>query len=165
MHRRAPFLVSLVALATIGAAPLPNPAIETIKVSVRFPFAVCTGVCPNYDLQVRADGRVELRRLSFDGADEYRRFRVSDRKAAEFFHRLDTLRPAGGGEPRETHCGAGLSPDEARLHIDVKELEIVWIDAQRAQHLEECETAERMDTLGDALRAVGLHSDGSRMEG
>jgi len=163
MSRRARILVSLIALAAINAAPPPASPIETMKISRRHPFALCTGLCPNYDLQVRADGRIDLRRLSFDGADEFRQFRVSERKAAEFYHRIDALRPADGRDVDEANCAETLPPDQAQSHIDVKEIEIVWVTAQSAQHLEGCQTAARIETLGDALRIVGLRPDGSHI--
>ena len=152
------------AFATIGATTPPSSLLETIKVSQRYPFAVCTGVCPSYDLQVHADGRIELRRLWFDDADEYRQYRVSGRKAAKFFQMLDKLRPADRKEVEETNCGADVPPAMKPLYVEVTQIEIVWIGAAAAQHFDGCQTSERLEIIRDALRVVGLYSDGSKID-
>lgn len=158
MRWRAALFVTSIALATIGAGPL-SPRIETVKVSQRYPFAVCTGSCPNYDLQVRADGRVDVRQVWFDGADEYRHYRVSAKKAAMFFQAIDKLRPKGGHDLEETDCGARVPANMRGLYTGVTELEIAWINRDTTQHLTGCTTTERMEILGQSLHAIGLYAD------
>jgi hypothetical protein len=154
----------LTAFATIGTTTPRSSQLVAVKVAKRHAFAVCTGLCPNFDLQVRADGRVELRRVWFDDADEYRQYRVSTRKAATFFQMLDKLRPADGQDVEETNCGADVPAAMKPLYIDVTEIEIVWLSTESAQHLEGCQTDKRIEALRDALRVLGLYSDGRRIK-
>jgi hypothetical protein len=148
----------------MAAATPQSSQVETIKLSRRHSFAVCTGLCPNFDLQVHADGRVELRRVEFDDADEYRQYRVPTRRTATYFQMLDKLRPADGQDVEETRCGADVPAEMKRLHIDVAEVEIVWLSTESAQRLEGCQTEERLEALGDALGVLGLYSDGRRIK-
>ena len=160
MQWSSSFLISLCAIGLAGSISPASAKTQVVKVSQRYPFAVCTGVCPNYDLQLHADGRVELRRVEFDGPDEYDSFRVSARSAARFMQTVEKLRPPKGRDVEETDCGADDPHDLAPLHLDVKEVQIAWIDGDDAQHLEGCGTTERTVTLMDTLRLIGLYLDG-----
>jgi hypothetical protein len=156
-HRSA--MVGL--LGVVGLTSMPLAARETITVSRRPWFAICAGVCPYYDVTVRPDGHVLVKRGNFE-----ERFRVSPAEAADFFSKLRPFRPAGE-EPDQLICVHDGRPEDAPLVMKVREIEIKWSDTRHAARLTACDNsvyADLIEAIRQALWSVHLYVDGRRRD-
>jgi hypothetical protein len=144
----APLLPVLAGCATAG----PLAAGESISISQRHDYAICTGLCPNYDLTVRADGLVDVQQVRLDEHPASERYRVPPAQAAPFARILQAYRPHGvKGTPICDHTGF-----EARgMTLDVVEVQITW-SAPTGDRLYSCHDPEVRDAIRRALLQVGL---------
>jgi hypothetical protein len=135
---------------------------ETVTVSVRPWFGICTGVCPNYDVTIWGDGRVFAVRYGFRALAGIERFRVSRAEAAEFRRIMRPYRPAGNqrGEPV---CHHPVAPDDEPFVMKVREFEMVWSSQGVRRRLIACDDPERNEALSRALRAIQMYPDGRRI--
>lgn len=155
---------ALVGLALLSAcastrAPLPG---ETVTVSRRPWFAVCTGVCPNYDVTVEPDGRAQSVLHAFDRSAEVVPLRISRERRARFHNILAPFRPAGR-QPAPAVCDHGVDAQEARLVVKAKEIEITWSGAGGSARLIACDTPENAalrKAIDAALLSLGLDIGG-----
>jgi len=148
-------------LGVAGSTSTPTGARESITVSRRPWFAICAGVCPNYDVTVSADGRVVAKR----GSGE-ERYRVSRAEAARFRKKLQPFRPVG--EQRDPLvCAHEGRPEDAPLMMKVREIEIWWSGVPHPARLAACDTAAYADlteAIRQALWSVHLYVDGRRRD-
>lgn len=145
----APLLPVLAGCATAG----PLAAGESISISQRHDYAICTGVCPSYDLTVRADGLVEVQQARLDEHQAKERYRVTPAQAARFAEILQAYRPHGvKGTPICDHTGF-----EARqMTLDVVEVQITW-SGPSGDRLYSCHDPEVRDAIRHALLQVELY--------
>jgi hypothetical protein len=151
-------LLILSGCASVGA----RTSGETITVSRRPWFAICTGVCPDFDVTVEADGRVRSVRHYFDATDEMASFRSSTAGFARFRSLLAPYRP-GEGHPEPSECRHDVDGSEAGFIVKTLEMEIKWSGPAGSAHLIACDTPDNealKGAIGDALRSVGLEIDG-----
>lgn len=139
-------------------------------VSRRLWYAICTGICPNYDVTVWADGRVLVVRRSANPdsrRDEVERFRVSSAEAAEFQRRLLPFRPAGQ-LPEPLVCyHADVRAEEAPLVLKVREVEINWSDPDHPARLVACDNASGQgltEAIRQALWSIHLYVNARRRD-
>lgn len=155
--------VAGLALMCGGFAP---PAPETIEISRRHWFFICAGVCPNFDVVVRPDGRVWVIRRHFDTVDDIRRFRVSAARAARVRAILEPFRP-NADTPEPDECRHDATPEEAELIIRTVELEVKWARREASDHLIGCDTRDYdplREAMGKALESLGLGIDAAPLE-
>ena len=143
-------------LALTGCASIPPHAPEdAITVSRRGWFAICVGICPEYDVTVQGGGRVWAVRRSYGAPDWVIPLRLSPARAARFRAILEPYRPARG-DPEDLQCVHDVPPEEAQLVMKVTEFEIKWSDGR---HLIACDTPDNRplrDAIDEALKSVGL---------
>jgi hypothetical protein len=148
-------------LGIAGLTSAPSVAPESITVSRRPWFAICTNVCPDYDVTVSADGEVVAKR----GSNE-ERFQVSPAEAADFRNKLRPFRPVGE-QPDQLVCAHDGRPEDAPLVMKVREIEIRWSGTSRPARLSACDNALHADlteAIRQALWSVHLYVDGPRRD-
>lgn len=154
--------VALLLLLSGCATPAAENSGESITVSRRPWFGLCTGVCPNYDVTVEGSGRVWAIGHRAGAADALAAPRVSRRQLARFRGLLAPYRPAAGhGEPDQ--CKHAVNGQEAKLVMDVREIDIRWSRKGRSDQLIACdvpENARLVAAIAEALAALGLSADG-----
>ncbi|MXO59066.1 hypothetical protein GRI89_05875 [Altererythrobacter salegens] len=151
-------LALLAALSACAATPAPVSE-EAVKVSQRHAYAICAGSCPEHDLQVRADGRIDVHRIDFDGTDAYETFTVAPSRAVEFATSLRNLRSSAADE---ASCHSSDTAADQDMRRDVTELAVTWVSSH-VDHFEGCLTPARLNTLREAYRALGLTADAERL--
>jgi hypothetical protein len=148
-------LVGLIGMA--GLTSTPSFARESITVSRHPWYAVCAGVCPDYEIIVSADGRVIVKQR---GTEE--RFLVSRAEAAEFRAKLQPFRPVG-----ERRDPLVCAHENAPLVMKVREIEIRWSGSNNPSRLFACDnpaSAGLKEALRQALWSVHLYVDGRRRD-
>src|SRR4051794_13323281 len=114
LFRRIAFVAFL---GVAGCTSTPSVGRESIIVSRRPWFAICAGVCPNYDVTVSADGGVVAKRGHHED-----RFVVSRAEAADFRMKLQPFRPVGE-QPDPLVCTHDdVRPEDAPLVMKVREI-------------------------------------------
>jgi hypothetical protein len=135
---------------------------DTITVSRRPWFAICAGLCPNYDVTVQADGRLWSVRHAYDVPDRVSSARISSAALARFRSILAPYRPAPeAGEP--SACRHEASAQTQELIVEAREIDVKWSGAGTSAHLIACDTPENAALRGaiaEALRAVHLDPAG-----
>jgi hypothetical protein len=135
-----------------------RPVDEAITVSRRPWFAICAGVCPDYDVTVWSDGRVKTVRRHLDVPDEVNQFRVSRHRAATFGQIVAPLRNLAS-QTASVPCAHNVSKEEAPLVMNVAEIEIRWPDARITACANESGAAA-LGAIKRSLEVVRLREDG-----
>ena len=163
---RGGMAVLLSLLIASAAFARPPERGEAIEISRRPWFGICAGVCPNYDVIMRPDGRVLVLRRHFDEVDEVRSFRVSPARLARLRAILASYRP-NADTPEPSRCEHDVPPEEAAFVGDVVEMQVKWTGAAGSDHLVACDTQENAalrEAIGAALQSLGLAVDGRRRQ-
>ncbi|HEX5184578.1 MAG TPA: hypothetical protein VFW19_15690 [Allosphingosinicella sp.] len=154
--RRVVLALALVSgfAGTAGA----RPAAEAILVRFRFPYAVCAGVCPNFEMKISPRGDVVTR--SFFGHAVYR-FRATPARLEAFRQALDPLRPAGK-KRLDDKCGARQedgTPDPLAVDPRPDDFELDWTGGRSEARLTGCAFGHWpiRKAVYDALRALGAN--------
>jgi len=157
---RFPTLLAIAACTLMtGCASSAGRTETAITISERPWFGVCSGVCPDYDLVVAADGQVSstVRRQARTS-----RFRVSREALKEFEAILEPLRPPG--TQIQGQCIHNVSEDDAVFVIpDVTEIDIRWNDGTQTDRLVACDGPQISETIRQALWSIGLYLTGRKI--
>lgn len=155
---------ALIGLSTPTAAK-PRMASETITISRRPWFAICAGLCPNYDVTVSKNGEVAARIRSAGERDAVTRYRVSRSDVARFRGILQPLKPRAFHLTRPS-CDHAVTAEERPLLLRVSEIEIRWGNAGSRQRLMACDNERDQQirqTIERALEAVHLSVAAQRL--
>jgi hypothetical protein len=143
---------------------------ETVTITRRPWYPVCAGVCPFYDVTVRADGRAWSVRHSLGEADGITPLRIPGARLARFYAALAPYHPRGRDvEPSE--CRHDGLPGEGPLVSTVVEIAVKWSGRRGSAHVIACDTQENAGltkAIEAALRSLrldvtGRPSDWSRL--
>jgi hypothetical protein len=153
---------ALAACATAGDSAPDQPS---VFIRFRSPYAICSGVCPHFETEVRPDGVVSTRQL-FDG--EATRFQAEPAKLERFRKMLDELRPAGT-RAIDLRCEQARLPDGSPDRLsDPKpdDTEVRWSGAGEAGRLTACGDNQPIrEAVGDALRSLGADPNSGKKAG
>jgi hypothetical protein len=149
-------LAFALACGVAGAADARRPGVETILVRFRFPYAICAGVCPNFEMKVSPRGEVGTRDLF---RRETYRFRATPAHLEAFRRALSALRPAG--ENRLDSKWEAKQPDGTSdpLALDPRpdDFEVRWTGGRSEARLTGCAFGHwpTRAAVQAALRALG----------
>jgi Domain of unknown function (DUF6438) len=150
-----------------GAFTRPPQEGESIELSRRHWWFICTGSCPNYDVIVQPSGQVTVIRRYFDTVDDVRRFRISPARLARLRAIVEPFRP-DEGTPEPDRCDHHLTPEEeADMLVRTVEMEVKWAGPGRSYHLVACDTPEYAalrTAMDSALRTLGLEASAFPLE-
>jgi hypothetical protein len=152
---------ALAALSSPACAGTPDASeIESITIHHRLTGIVCTGICDEYDVTVRADGLVEYRGWKIGHRSPKRlRFRLSPEAHAQFVSMLRPVRPAGRRGP------VGSCEDEAGT-LDNIGFDISWRGNGPDGRLLVCDDQEMWDRAYKAFEVLKINtSHGYHWEG
>lgn len=132
-------------------------AAETILIRFRFPFIVCLGVCPNFEIRVSPGGEVITRKLF---PHRTYRFRAKPAKLSAFRRALSAVRPTG--EKRldaecETKQPDG-TPDPLADNPRPDDFEVRWTGGRSDARLTGCASTHwpTHAAVQNALRVLGV---------
>src|SRR6476620_10508630 len=162
----------LIAWVVLGLAALPAEAREAAplrgEVIIRFrhPAMICAGVCPNYQIEILANGDVVRGNPTPQPTDRDHlysntvfRFHVLPTKLRQFRSRLDALRPRGD-RALDATCNRSRLPDGSFDPLSTPspdDIEVRWIEADRGNRLTACAYDEPLRAqLQSALRSLGV---------
>lgn len=157
MLRRAHLFAVIALTCCVAGAPGDRKAGTSVAIHVSGGYAICLGLCPYFETQVRSDGLV-ISRHHF--AKKSSRFRVDQSKVSEFMARMDALRPvrdhAADRECAQVTLENG-SPDPLSM-AKPDDIEIRWIEGgRRSVRLTACfANAGITKPLQQALRDLGV---------
>jgi len=145
---------------------MPPAGAETVIVSLRYPYPICLGACPSYEVRVSPEGRVTSRRFSpgsRDGSQEgfIARYRATPVALRGFRHLLSSLHPdrdtradrsCDGAVPRGVHDPLAELADPRPDDVDIS-----WSGPGRTVHLYACRGNPSVNgRLARALMALRL---------
>ena len=164
----------LIACAVLSLAAFPvevgqtAPSRPNVIIRFRHPAMLCAGICPNYQIEIFANGDVvrgnPTTREANDRDHIYRnrtiRFHVLPAKLSQFRSGLDVLRPHGD-RALDATCDRPKLPDgsfDPLATPSPDDIEIRWIEAGRTDRLTACAYHEPLrDEIQSALRSLGVN--------
>jgi hypothetical protein len=151
-------------LATVPALARESPVSgETILIRFRHPYAICAGVCPQYQLEIQPTGEVKRSTAYPSNHDEVLsnptiHFRVLTAMLRQFQDELDAFRPSGD-LPLDTACVQAKREDgsiDPLSEAKPDDIEVRWINRRKTVRLTSCAGNSLRGRLQSALRNLGI---------
>jgi hypothetical protein len=155
---------AVLSLAAFPAeARLAAPASGQVIIRFRHPYAICAGVCPQFQLEISASGDVVRGSPEPTGRHQFRsntavRFHVLPAKLKQFRYELDPLRPHGA-RALDSTCDQAKHQDGSRDPLSMArpdDIEVRWVDARGTDRLTSCAYGRLKAELQSALRRLGV---------
>lgn len=156
--RKTATLVS--AMLMLGGSSLPgDPDLQSLTLSKRFAYGICTGVCPVYDLKVTPDGSVDVRQIW--PFKEHFRFRVRQSAARAAIAKVSPFRSAAQLPPHVACAVPSNMPTEL-FNPKVTQFAIEWHGRRGKERLVACaEDRDVVAAFDSAIAALGAGPDGA----
>ena len=155
----------VVAAAPTDAGELAHRVGGNVIIRFRPPAMICAGVCPDYQIEIFANGDVVRGNPKPDptGRDDLYantviRFRVPLAKLDQFRAELDMVRPLGN-RALDTICAQPKLPDGSPDPISTPkpdDLEVRWVEGPHTDRLTSCAYGPLRGALESALRTLGV---------
>ena len=136
-----------------------------IIIRFRHPAAICAGVCPNYQIEIFANGDVvrgNPKREPTDGDHFYSNsvihFHVPPTKLAQFRAELDKVR-LRSNRALDTICRQAKLPDGSADPASTPrpdDLKVRWVEGHQTDQLTSCTYGPLRGELESALRTLGV---------
>jgi hypothetical protein len=156
MLRSVPLLAAIALTSCVTGAHGDRHPATTVAVRFSGGYAICIGLCPDFETQVQSTGLVMSRNRVTKRAS---RFRVGPSKVKEFVARLDALRPMHDQKADKECAQVTLengSPDPLSM-AKPDDIEIRWIERGTQVRLTACyANAAIRKPLQQALRDLGV---------
>jgi len=152
-------------LAFAAAAREPAPSTGKVLIRFRHPTMICAGICPNYQIEIFANGDVVRGNPPPEASHLYHnreiRFHVTRSHLRNFRAQLDVLRPSGDLAV-DTACERGRLADGSLDPLDASrpdDILVRWIDPGRNDQLTACASygGALRGKIENALRTLGVN--------
>jgi hypothetical protein len=158
----------LIASVLLGLAASPTVAGEpatvggNVIIRFRHPAMICAGVCPNYQIEIFANGDVVRGNPAPEASHIYRNrvisFHVLPARLKQFRSELDVLRPRGE-RALDAACAPAKLPDgslDPLSDATPDDIEVRWVEAGHTDRLTSCASSQLREELHSALRRLGV---------
>jgi hypothetical protein len=136
-----------------------------VIIRFRHPAMICAGVCPNYQIEIFANGDVVRGNPKSEPTDRDHlyanaviHFRVPLAKLRQFRTELDKVRPIGN-RSLDIICAQAKLPDGSPDPISTPnpdDLEVRWVEGRHNDRLTSCADGPLRGKLQSALRTLGV---------